>query len=194
MTPPLSICIATLPERIEQFHRLVAFIRSQSTEVEIVSNAAPRGTMSIGAKRQWMNDHATGDYIVHLDDDDWISPTYVADILGAIGPGIDCVAGYELVEGLSGMPQFAMWTNKASRWEHGSVARSFGVSFVRTPGHKTPLRNVIARCVQYKDMGFGEDEQYSRELKASKRVKREVFVGKVMQHYRYIPKGRDQYA
>lgn len=195
MKPALSICIATLPERKEQFDRLVAFLRSQGDHpVEIVSNDAARGTMSVGAKRQWMNEQATGDYIVHLDDDDWTSPTYIPDIIGAIGPGIDCVSGYELVEGLTGMPQFAIWTNKASRWDHGAAARSMGVSYVRTPGHKTPLRATVARCVKYKDMGFGEDEEYSRALKLSKRVEREVFVGKVMQHYRYIHKGRDQYA
>jgi glycosyltransferase involved in cell wall biosynthesis len=190
----LSICIATLPERKEQFDALVAFIRSQSTQVEVVTNGAPRGTMSIGAKRQAMTEQAQGDYIVHLDDDDWISPTYIADILQAASEGPDCIGGYELVEGLTGMPQFALWTRKVDRWDHGSVARRLGVSYVRTPGHKTPIRAEIAKAIAYRDMGFGEDEQYSKDLRASGKVKTEVFIPKVMQHYRYIHKGRDQYA
>lgn len=190
----LSICIATLPERKEQFDALVAFIRSQSTEVEIVTNGAPRGTLSVGAKRQAMTQQATGEYIVHLDDDDWISPTYVADILSAAQSAPDCIGSYELVEGLRAIPETAMWTNKIAKWDQGAVARRLGVSYVRTPGHKTPIKASIAKAIAYRDMGFGEDEQYARDLKASGMVKTEVFIPKVMQHYRYTPKGRDQYA
>lgn len=189
----LSICIATLPERKEQLDHLVAFLRTQGP-FELVTDASPRGTLSVGRKRELMNQRATGDYIVHIDDDDWVSPTYIPDILQAAEGRPDFIGGYELIEGLSQVPQMGMWTNRAPRWIHGSPAKAYKVDYVRTPGHKTPIIATIAKSIEYRDMGFGEDEDYSRRLKASGAIKIEAFIPKVLQHYRYIPKGRDQYA
>lgn len=189
----LSICIATIPERKEQFDRLVTFLRTQGP-FELVSDASPRGTLSVGRKRELMNQRAKGDYIVHLDDDDWVSPTYIPDILQAAQGRPDVIGGYELVEGLAQRPEIAVWTNRAPRWIHGHPAKSYGGNYVRTPGHKTPIISTIAKSIEYRDMGFGEDEDYSKRLKASGAIKIEAFIPKVLQHYRYTPKGRDQYA
>lgn len=49
-------------------------IRLLYTEIPGVSNARNRGI-----------DAATGNYLAFIDDDDWVSPTYLADLLSAIG-------------------------------------------------------------------------------------------------------------
>lgn len=48
---------------------------------------------SIGAKRQALLDAANGDFICHLDDDDWVSDDYIDSLLGAISsnPTVDVI-------------------------------------------------------------------------------------------------------
>jgi hypothetical protein len=43
-------------------------------------------------------------------------------------------------------------------------------------------------------MGFGEDQDYSRRLKAAGLIRTEAFIPKVLQHYRYIHKPKTSYA
>jgi hypothetical protein len=184
----LSVCIATIPERRDLFNSLVAHIDGQAGfygSCEIVSDASPRGTMTIGAKRQKMNEAARGEYVVHVDDDDWVPDDYIPTIIQALSSNPDCVGHYELVEGLGKRPFLAIWTNKASRWLSGPRAHPYGAECVRTPFHKTPIRRSIALQVPFKDMAFGEDEDFSKRLKAARLLRTEVFIPRVLQFYRY---------
>lgn len=190
-TTILSICIATVPDRCEEFDLLYSELNRQTEglPVEIVVNDAPRGTMSIGAKRQAMNQDAQGAYVVHIDDDDWVPPEYVTSIVGALQSGPDCVGHYELVEGVKGVPQLSIWSNRVLSWQEGAQVRSrYGVDYARTPFHKTPLKREHALAVGFRDMGFGEDHEFSRRLQASGLCRTEVFIPKVLYFYRCDPK------
>ena len=189
----LAIAIATLPERATQLRRLLDHLTSQGP-FEALIDDRPRGTVSVGAKRQALNMRATADYIVHIDDDDWTSDTYLADIYEALEGRPDSVGGYELVQGIKAWPEIACWTNRAPRWLDGQRAAPYHASYVRTPGHKTPIRTAIAQAIAYRDMGFGEDQDYSRRLKAAGLIRTEAFIPKVLQHYRYVHKPRTSYA
>jgi hypothetical protein len=188
----LSVCIATIPERAEQFRALVDFLEVESyKEVELVTDDRPRGSISIGAKRQALNEKATGDYVVHLDDDDWVAYGYIGIILEALKSSPDCVGHFELVEGLSPIPQISKWTNKAIRWEDGQRTRQrHGVDYLRTPFHKTPLKRSHALAVGFNDMGLGEDHDFSKRLQAAQLCRVEVFIPRVLYFYRTdnIPK------
>ena len=183
----LSILIATIPEREAMCSALVKFLQAQAKglPVEILTDPAPRGTISIGAKRNALYSRATGTHAVSIDDDDGVPHDYVANILEAIETDPDCIGHYEVVEGLATAPQIAMWTNRAHGWLQGAQAKRMGADYVRTPFHKTPLRTSIAKAVPFKDMGFGEDHDFSRRLKASRLVKTETFINRVLYYYRY---------
>lgn len=187
----LSICIATVPERAAQFAVLFAELSRQANgrPVKIEVDDRPKlsqGGVSVGTKRQDLNASAIGDYVVHLDDDDWIPSDYVDTILNALESNPDCVGHYELVEGLSERPQLSIWTNKAQRWMQGREARPFGTDFVRTPFHKTPIRRELAVQIPFKDMTFGEDHDWSIRLKESRLIKSEAFIPRVLYFYRYV--------
>lgn len=181
----LSICIATIPERSEQFVALVAELERQPGAVEIISDDSPRGTITIGAKRQRMNQRATGTHVAHIDDDDWIPPDYLPTILAGLQSDPDCIGHYELCEGMGPRPELAVWTNAAPAWATGSAAARWGCRHVRTPFHKTPIRRSIALQVPFPDTSFGEDHDFSKRLKAARLIGSEVFIPRVLQFYRY---------
>jgi len=60
-----------------------------------------------------------------------------------------------------------------------------GFDYVRSPYQKTPLKTEIARKIGYADMRFGEDYDYSCRLVASGLLLVEVYIPKVLYHYRY---------
>jgi len=189
----LAIAIATLPERAAQLTTLLDHLASQGPFQALIDDR-PRGTVTVGAKRQQLNSRCTADYIVHLDDDDWTSDTFLSDIYQALDTDPDSVGGYELVQGIRPWPEIASWTNRAPRWMDGHRAAPYHAAYVRTPGHKTPIRTAIAQAIPFRDMGFGEDEDYSRRLKAAGLIRTEAFIPKVLQHYRYVHKPRSSYA
>lgn len=197
-TPVLSICIATIPERSESFMALTSFLKSQAgfDRCEIISDAAPKGSISIGSKRQKMNESAIGDYVVHIDDDDWVAHDYIPSILSASESEPDCIGFWELVEGMAPAPQLAKWTIKSPKWVSGGISRRQGADYLRTPFHKTPIKRIHVMKVGFNDMGFGEDHDFSKRLQASHLCRKEVFIDKVLYFYRYVhnPSNSDKYG
>lgn len=184
----LSILIATIPERAVEFAALQSEIQRQAKglPVEVVTDNSPRGTLSIGAKRQAMTEKAKGAYVVHIDDDDWIATDYVSSITKALDSGPDCVGFYELVEGMADKPQLSLWSIRVPRWaEGGAYLQRHGVYYMRTPFHKTPIKREHVLSVGFKDMPFAEDHDFSKRLQAKGLCKREAFIPRVMYHYRY---------
>lgn len=184
----LSILIATIPERADMCARLVRFLTEQANglPVEILTDPAPKGAISIGVKRNALYDAASGTHAVSIDDDDWVPNDYVPTVLDGLTTDPDCIGHYELVEGMAKAPQLSRWSNKDRQWLEGANARRLGFDYIRTTFHKTPLRTSIARDVRFNDMGFGEDHDFSKRLKASGLCRREVFIPRVLYFYRYI--------
>jgi glycosyltransferase involved in cell wall biosynthesis len=182
----LSILIATVPERrVPLWHlRTELDKQAQGKPVEILEELTPRthrGGPSIGAKRQTLLERAQGEYVVFIDDDDKVAPTYLEDILQAIEQKPDCI-GFEIeVHGLSRKPQVASGSNRWEAW----AEKVGGYDYVRTIYHKNPVRREIALQIGFKDMCFGEDHDYSQRLKASGLLKTEVYIPKRLYIYRY---------
>lgn len=180
--PILSILICTIPEREAQFNKLLDHLRSQQTEeVEIIWSNTPRGKdMPVGKKRQTLIDRAFGDYVVFIDDDDWVSDDYVSSILQAAKEAPDCIGLRINVTGIKG-EQHAAASNRYNRWKSNSQ----GFDYVRAIYHKTPVKREHALAIGYKPMHFGEDHDYSRRLKSSGLLKKEVFIDKELYFYRF---------
>lgn len=184
----LSVLIATVPERAIEYGLLSTELDRQrkGLPVEVLTDIRARGTVTVGAKRQALLEQAKGDYVVSIDDDDWVPPEYISTILGALQTNPDCIGHYELVEGMAKVPQLSIWTKQAGRWMNGQEARKrYGVEYVRTTFHKTPLKREHALAIGFKDMAFGEDHEFAQRLMASGRLKTEVFIPRVLYFYRY---------
>ena len=178
----LSICIATIPGREHLFGKLMAHLWRQSAglPVEIIYDASDKQVMSIGAKRQRLIEAASGDYVVFIDDDDWVPDNYVEEILKATLTTPDCIGFKVEVNGM-GRRKYASASNRWERWGE----KVDGHDYVRTIYHKNPVLREHALKIGYKDMRFAEDHNYSDRLKASGLLKKEVYVDQVLYIYRY---------
>lgn len=175
----LSILIGTVKERQGLFEELKSHIekqisgRSQSVELIFISD---NKEISIGAKRQRLLELAKGDYVVFIDDDDWVSDTYVTEILSAIATNPDCI-GFDILCTTDGKDEQLARASMQYRWADNVD----GFRYVRKTYHKTPVKRDIALMAGFEDIRFGEDYKYSMRLK----VNTEVLIPKVLYYYRY---------
>ena len=183
----LSILIPTIETRRTQCELLMQFLISQyenmglilGSDIEILV-ARDNKEISIGAKRQLLLEMAKGEYIVFIDDDDWVSDDYIRQIYrrlivlkpDTIGFNIEC-------SGTKG--KTAQVSNTYDDWADNVN----GFDYVRTPYQKSPIKREIALQIGYKDMRFAEDYDYSKRLKQSGLIKSEVLIHKTLYFYRY---------
>lgn len=176
----LTICLPTVVNRADLFAKLHAEIlrQAEGKPVEILI-ACDAKEISIGKKRQNLLEEATGDYVVYVDDDDFISPDYVDRILAALATSPDCVGFLISCTTNGGKPVMAKASMCYRQWGEGVD----GYAHTRSPYHKTPSRRSIALQVGFPDLRFGEDRPFSAGI--TKLIKTEVFVNSVLYHYRF---------
>lgn len=174
----LSILIATTRQRKDLFIKLYGYLLQQTNpQAEIVVLADDK-QLSIGAKRQRLLEMAAGDYVVFVDDDDWLPPDYVVRLLQALVSKPDCV-GFLIDCSINGTPRRAIASKRYQTWAENVD----GFDYVRTIYHKTPVKRQLALQAGFRDMRFGEDHDYAQRLQPL--LQREVFIDRVMYYYRY---------
>jgi len=180
----LSILICTIPERKEKFEALMKELERQVWAlnvldlVEVWHNSSPKGSITIGAKRQGLLNLAKGDYVCFIDDDDNISEDYIREILEAIDLGPDCV-GFKIHCDMEGKSESAASSLKYKKWDDNKD----GYRYVRSIYHKTPVKREIALKVGFPNKSFSEDHDYSMGLQPF--LKTEIFIDKVLYYYNY---------
>ncbi len=181
----LSILIPTTIDRRAMFQKLREELVKQIYAckypylVEILHEEDNR-EISVGAKRQNLISKAKGRYVVHIDSDDWPSNQYVASILKATEERPDCI-GFMIACDMEGKHVMASASNKYEDWREDVD----GFKYVRTIYHKTPVLREHALKIGFKDMRFREDYDFSKRLKESGLLKKEVYINDVLYHYRY---------
>lgn len=176
-----TIAIPTIVQRQEQFFKLYEEIKRQAkpfNDVEVIF-IQDNKEISIGAKRQKLLEMAKGEYISMIDDDDCVSSSYVSEIRKCLDQNPDSVAFEIECEGTEG--KIADMSNIYKDWADNER----GYDYVRTPYQKTPMRTEIALKIGYKDMRYGEDYDFSKRLKQSGLIKKEVRIDDVMYFYRF---------
>jgi glycosyltransferase involved in cell wall biosynthesis len=90
--PKLSIMLITCANRVQLLNDLIQELERQTKglPVEILYLGDNR-YITVGGKRNRLKRMAVGDYSCWIDDDDWIAPTYVEDILRGIEHDPDVV-------------------------------------------------------------------------------------------------------
>lgn len=169
-----------MPIRSAKFQTLHDELKKQSLglPVEIISDVSM--LYNIGVKRNHLLNCARGEYIVMVDDDDLVSPDYVAKILAATETKPDCI-------GISGKISFN--GREERQWHISKEFKSWyehlGI-YYRTPNHISPVRRELALQVMFPPIHFGEDAEYSRNLLPL--LKTEVIIPGNLYYYRYEQK------
>lgn len=181
MSAPLwSILIATVEERDEMCARLVERILRQrepyGERIE-VQMAVDDGAMPVGQKRTMLLEGAAGDYVCFVDDDDQVAPRYVERIVAALEQRPDYV-GFRVHYTVDGLEQKQVVHSLAcGGWSETADA------YFRDLSHLNPIRRELAlQGLPFQD-GFGEDTAWADRVRATGKVKREVFVDELLYHY-----------
>ncbi len=188
MTPRLSILIATLDSRKEQFDALCDRLFKQgagTSEVQIVASC-DAGQATIGSKRQSLLEKAKGTHVIFHDDDDEPSDDYVPSILEHCRPEVDCIGFkidcYGYVRGKPEQVERACVSHRYLKWAENMD----GFRYVRHTHHLVPVRRDIALKVGFSPTStYGEDYLYSMGLR--RHLKTEAFIDKVLYTIRHNP-------
>lgn len=185
VAPTWSILIPTLGERAALFERLMTGLMPQ------VEAAAGRvhvigwwnnGSPSLPKIRQTMIQHAATDYVSFVDDDDMVSPDFVAEVLAALDQGSPDYVGFQVQCYSDGHPTaIAHHSLEYTRW------RNLPGRFERDISHLNPMRTVIARSADFTRArpGAAEDRIWAEQLRRSRRLTSQVFIPRVLYHYLY---------
>lgn len=176
----LSILIPTTNSRRKFEKSLLTILCAQikNKPVELVVNRNERD--NIGKKRNDMVNQAKGEYVIHLDVDDWIPKDYVENLLKAIETKPDCVgiSGYMTTNGKN--KKFWHISKDFEGWyEKDNV-------YYRSTNHITAVKREIALKVPFPEVKQGEDYAYSMALR--EHLKTEVKIEGIMYGYIYVTK------
>lgn len=184
----LSILIPTVPQREVMFVELINHLYKQcaellNTEVEILTDSSPVGTMTTGEKRNKLLSEAKGDYVWFIDDDDWVSDTAIADILEGIKtyPDSFAINGTFTENGKN----FHKWFISKDLEYCADIIDEEEV-YLRPPNHITPMKRSIATYIGFPAKSNQEDYDFCMRLKASKIIKTEYKIDKPIYDYRYL--------
>jgi glycosyltransferase involved in cell wall biosynthesis len=188
-SPPfLSVLICSMPERSAMLDKLVDELEHQtkkysgagSSLVEVIFDMQP--SASIGEKRQRLLEHARGNYVCFVDDDDWVAHDYIESIVDALSSSApDTVAISGVMTTAGAAPEPFHNSMKYKEWHSKD-----GVHF-RTPTHLSPVKRELALQAGFPRTSYGEDHDYSRRLLPL--LKTEVSAGeKPLYYYFYWPR------
>ena len=178
-----SVGILHLPQRQACYQALITELNRQLTAldahhlVEIVTETDD-GSLSVGAKRNKVLDRVAGRYVCFIDDDDMVTPIYVQSILSALESEPD------VVELVGYLPHHDL--PFVHNLKSGGHYRQDGVQY-RTPNHLNTVKTEIARQIRYREISFGEDQDYSHRLWDSGLMKTEVLINERMYIYQFNP-------
>ena len=177
-----SILICTLEQRSEMLNTLLIELSKQISEtgaldkVEILTES-DRGQITTGEKRNKLLQRATGNYIAFVDDDDWIYPYYISEILKGIESGPDCLAINGIMTTNGGPPE---------RWEI-SIKNDYELRagiYYRFPNHLTPMKREIALREYFPALKIFEDYEWALKLRKQGYLINEVTIEQPLYHYR----------
>lgn len=201
-THDISICIPTMHSRKEMFDKLHKELMRQILGANAYNRVQiypyrDNGQAPIGYKRNHCNIHCSGKYVIHLDDDDWVSEDYIEKLLNAIDkhPMVDCVT-FDVELTYDGEnPEIMHYDIKYKK--NRQVVTNDGTRLrERIPSHINLIRRDKALMHSFKVIGVGATRQqrndsgsdvvWSMELVENQTLTSHYHIDKVLYYYRYI--------
>jgi hypothetical protein len=188
MPPTWTILVPTLGERRPLFERLMTGLLPQldpfAGRVRVVgwhNNGSP----SLPKIRQRMIERATTDYVSFVDDDDLVSPEYVAEIVAALETRPDYVGFQVQCYSDSAPTAVAYHSLEFTRW------RNLPGRFERDISHINPIRTALARRANFARTrpGGAEDRDWAGQLRRAQVLRTQVVVPRIMYHYLFTTTG-----
>lgn len=162
--PLLTIAIPTITQREKVFNDLFNEFKRQcepfGDKIEIISICDNR-EMTIGEKRQKLNEMAKGKYVVQWDDDDWIHPDGIKLIMEGIETDVDVIS-YHYSSDI-GIVDKVNHPRKVSI-KYKNVLRD-GIWWV-SPDPKNPIKKEILDKVRFQDTSWSEEYYYKLDIKS----------------------------
>jgi len=185
MNPVLSILTPTIPSRVfdrlgytgplaELIEKVESQIGSLPVEHLWLGDNCKR---TIGAKRQALVDVARGRYIAFCDDDDDISPDYVARLLAAAETNADVITFRQraIYNGLESEVHFGI-NNQDGPFNPGGIT-------LRAPWHVCAWKRERVQGCLFAESNYGEDKIWC--LQARKRIRTGHHIDAVLHTYRH---------
>ena len=186
----LSILTPAVPSRMAQLAKLCDELARQIGGLAVEHlTLLDNKRRTVGEKRDALLRAARGAYVAFVDDDDWISPDYVAELVKAAKEGPDVITFNQhcIVNATQFEVQFKLGnpneapTGAGARDAH---LREIRYTIKRNAWHVCPWKRTLAIQSRFPANSFGEDWAFAAPLCALPGL-REVHIPKVLHHYRH---------
>lgn len=191
-----TIAIPTLQKRIGKLQTLLGDLYQQmaandyGSRVEILTFIDNR-QRTIGEKRNWLLDHARGEFMAFVDDDDRLDTAYLSRIIKAIDahPTVDV---FGITGSMGTLSRHGVPTSKVrKRFVHSLKFTRYyeeGNVLYRCPNHLNPMRTEIAKTFRFPEKSFGEDTDWAMTICKAQALKSEHFLqGSPLYYYDFVP-------
>jgi glycosyltransferase involved in cell wall biosynthesis len=168
MKPLLTIAIPTLTRRKlifdELYNEFIKQINEYGNKIEIVS-ICDDGEITIGQKRNNLNEMAKGKYVVQWDDDDWIHPNGIDMIMEGIKSDVDVISynHYTDIKEWGKLQNLHKYCSLKYKPPIGKIDYENSI-ITCTPDQKSVIKNEIAKSVKFYNMNLNEDWTYMRDI------------------------------
>ena len=181
----LTLLIPTIADRREMFENIYSILKTQilknqnKNKIEILVD---NSNNTIGAKRNNLLEKSKGEYIAFIDDDDEVSSDYIDTLINAIKSKPDCVSLRGVITWNGSNPELFEHSVKYSAY----ATTTNEIKYERFPNHLNCIKSSIAKQFKFKEINFGEDTDWATQIFQSGLLKKEVYIDKVLYHYKYI--------
>jgi glycosyltransferase involved in cell wall biosynthesis len=183
----LSILIPSLSNRGAKLQKLLNEFIKQRVEnnamyhIEVITHT-DNGEKTIGDKRNYLMNRATGKYLCFFDDDDWPSSKYIKNVLEGIKKDVDCCSLRGIIT----------WDKKEPLiFEHSIKYKAYSttsnaITYERFPNHLNVIKSSIAKQFKFPSINHGEDTDWATQIFKSGLIQSEHYIDEVIYHYDYI--------
>lgn len=153
--------------------------------VEIVT-ATDAKEITTGAKRSLLLSVAENDFVIQVDDDDYVYPYFVEKILGAIQSCPDCVGTVGIIT-VDGEGEIEWRLSKD--YKNVTITDNGVPVYLRTTNHISIVKRELALKAGFPDISNGEDNEFS--IRLNPLLQTEVKINEPLYHYRFSSQNKE---